>query len=165
MPFLQQRHHLKRQRHCLHSIMHFRLTLRKLRKNCTTDYTPFTTNARGPCVVYTTIKYKLKPADLFKRLKTRLLRWEGHVARMPMHWLPRKLLTGWVQHKRPVGRQQMNFGRTLNKALTNDKISNSLETWDTLAQNRENWRFRSCNKTHLHKSSKTATNTIIITNL
>ena len=125
--------------------------------------------ARAMCRIsmHTTIKYRIKSANLFARLKiknldhyynTRLLRWAGHVARMPMHRLPRKLLTGWVQHKRPVGGHQMNFGRTLNKALTSAKISNSFETWHTLAQNRENWRFRSSNKTYKNKNkNKTQT--------
>ncbi len=32
----------------------------------------------------------------------RLLLWAGHVVRMPMDRMPRKLLTGWVEHARPV---------------------------------------------------------------
>ena len=78
-----------------------------------------------------TIKYRLKTSSLLQRLKlksfdhyynTRLLRWAGHVARMPMHRLPRKLLTGWVNHKRPLWGIKMTFGRTLNKALVSAKI-------------------------------------------
>ncbi len=47
----------------------------------------------------------------------RLLRWAGHVARMPMDRMPGKLLTGWVEHARPAGFPQMTWGRTFNKAL------------------------------------------------
>jgi hypothetical protein len=39
----------------------------------------------------------------------RLLRWAGHVARMPMDRMPRKLLTGWVEHARPVRYPQMTW--------------------------------------------------------
>ncbi len=64
--------------------------------------------------------------SLFKRLGVgsfysyyirRLLRWAGHVARMPMDRMPRELLTGWVEHARPIGCPKMTRGRTLNKAL------------------------------------------------
>ena len=54
---------------------------------------------------------------------TRLLRWAGHVSRMPWYRTPRKLLTSWVRHKRPVGAPSMTFGRTLNKALKSAGIS------------------------------------------
>ncbi len=42
-----------------------------------------------------------------------LLRWAGHVARMSLNEMPRKPLTCWVEHARPVGRPQMTWGRTL----------------------------------------------------
>ena len=47
----------------------------------------------------------------------RLLRWAGHVSRMPMHRLPRQLLTGFVANPRPTGSPLMTWGRTLKKAL------------------------------------------------
>ena len=47
----------------------------------------------------------------------RMLRWAGHVARMPEERLPRKLLTGWVEHPRPHGRPEQTFGHALDKAL------------------------------------------------
>ena len=37
----------------------------------------------------------------------RLLRWEGHVSRMPIDRLPRVLLTWWVANPRPIGCPQM----------------------------------------------------------
>jgi len=47
----------------------------------------------------------------------RLLRWAGHVSRMPMTWAPRQLLTGLVAHPRPTGSPPKTFGRTLKNAL------------------------------------------------
>ena len=47
----------------------------------------------------------------------KLLRWTGHVARMSMDRVPRRLLTGWVSNNRQRGAPQMTFGRTLDKAL------------------------------------------------
>jgi hypothetical protein len=62
------------------------------------------------------IKHRITTKNLFERLgvgsvdsyyNCRLLRWAGHVARMPMDRMPRKLLTGWVEHARPAGCPQM----------------------------------------------------------
>ena len=73
---------------------------------------------------------------------TRLLRWAGLVPRMPWHRTPRKLLTSWVRHKRPVGAPSMTFGRTLNKALKSAGISTLAATWMREAQDRNAWRER-----------------------
>jgi hypothetical protein len=73
-----------------------------------------------------TIKHRITSKSLFERLgvgsfdssyNRHLLRWSGHFARMPIDRMPRKLLTGWVDHARPVGCPQRTWGRTLNKAL------------------------------------------------
>jgi hypothetical protein len=96
-----------------------------------------------------TIKHHIKTKDLLKRLglkrideyyNTRLLRWAGHVARMGMTRTPRKLMTGWVPHTRPVGRPFMTWGQTLNKALKANNISTTFATWTALAQDRQLWR-------------------------
>ncbi len=59
-----------------------------------------------------TMKRRITSKSLFERLSVgsfdsdynrRLLRWAERVARMPMDRMPRKLLTGWVEHARPVG--------------------------------------------------------------
>jgi hypothetical protein len=72
-----------------------------------------------------TIRHRTS-ASLFKGLSIelfdeyynrRLLRWTGHVARMPLTQAPRKILTSWVDNPRPLGCPQMNWGRTLKKAL------------------------------------------------
>jgi hypothetical protein len=73
-----------------------------------------------------TVKHRSTSKSLLKRLGVgsfdsyyyrRLLRWTGHVARMPMDRMPRKLLTGLVEHARPVCCPQVTWGRTLSKAL------------------------------------------------
>ncbi len=73
-----------------------------------------------------TMKHHITFKSLFERLgvgsfdsyyNRRLLRWAGHVARMPMGRMLRKLLNGWVEHARPVRCPEMTRGRTLNKAL------------------------------------------------
>jgi hypothetical protein len=72
----------------------------------------------------------------------RLLRRAGHVARMPMDWMPRKLLAGWVEHAQPVGCPQTTWGRTLNKTLKSYDLPANFEQWSTLAADRRGWQQR-----------------------
>ena len=73
-----------------------------------------------------TIRHRITTSSLFAKLEIdplgtyynrRLLRWAGHVSRMPMSRAPRKLLTSWVAKPRPVGSPQMTQGQALNIAL------------------------------------------------
>jgi hypothetical protein len=73
-----------------------------------------------------TTRHHVSSASLFKCLSIepfdkyynrRLLRWTGHVARMPLIRAPRRTLTSRVDNPRPLGCPQMNWGRTLKKAL------------------------------------------------
>jgi hypothetical protein len=66
-----------------------------------------------------TIRHRISSASFFKRLsiepfdtyyKRRLLRWTGHVARMPLFRAPRKILTSWVNNPRPLGCPQIKWG-------------------------------------------------------
>jgi hypothetical protein len=93
--------------------------------------------------------HRISTAELLKRLgirsldyyyNTRLLRWAGHVARMPMTRTPRRLLTSWVDHKRLVGAPAMTIGRTINKALKTRSITADFKKWNKLAQDRGSWR-------------------------
>jgi hypothetical protein len=53
-----------------------------------------------------------------------------------MDRMPRTLLTGWVEHARPVGCPQMTWDRTLNKALNSYDLSIDFERWSALAADR-----------------------------
>ena len=74
----------------------------------------------------------------------KLLRWTGHVARMSMDRVPRRLLTGWVSNNKQRGAPQMTFGRTLDKALRASSITTTFSgaRGQQLAQDREKWRER-----------------------
>jgi hypothetical protein len=96
-----------------------------------------------------TIRCHIRSESLYERIgirpirtyyEIRLLRWAGHLARMDMARLPRKLLTGWVAHPRPNGCPLMTWGRTLKKALKNSKIATTFADWTTIAQDRAKWR-------------------------
>ena len=70
----------------------------------------------------------------------RFLRWAGHVAHMPMSRAPQQLLTSWVVHSRPVGCQQMTWGRALENALERKGISKEFDAWSAIAKDRSKWR-------------------------
>jgi hypothetical protein len=95
-----------------------------------------------------TIRCKIKTSSLLERLGiqtvetyyySRLLRWAGHVARMNETRMPRKLITGWVEHPRPRGCPYMTWGRTLKKALKCNQIDPDFAVWSKQAQNRGEW--------------------------
>ena len=69
----------------------------------------------------------------------RQLRWLGHTARMDFaRRLPRRMLSAWVPHPRPVGAPTMTYGRSIGKALA--KFSVGETRWAELAQDRSAWR-------------------------
>lgn len=97
-----------------------------------------------------TIRHHISSNSLFARLgiepletyyHRRLLRWAGHVSRMPPNRLPRMLLTGWVANPRPLGCPQMTWGRTLKKALRSKDLPTEFVEWCKLAADRDRWRL------------------------
>jgi hypothetical protein len=95
-----------------------------------------------------TKKHRITTESLLERLgirtmeyylTARTLRWAGHVARMDMDRLPRKLLTGWVDNKRPVGRPKLTYGHSLKKALKSRGLPYTFNKWCPLAQDRLQW--------------------------
>ncbi len=96
-----------------------------------------------------TIRHHISTSSLLARLgiesfetyyHRRLLRWAGHVSRMPLNRLPRMLLTGWVANPRPLGCPQMTWGRTLKKALSSKGLPTDFTAWSQLAADRNAWR-------------------------
>jgi hypothetical protein len=115
-----------------------------------TAFTASTTAAAAPCTASPrthAIRHHITSTSLLSQLEVEPLgvycscriRWAGHgadhVSRMPMSRAPRKLLTGWVAHTRPVG--YMTCGRTLKKALVGSLVGTDIPTaytkWRELA--------------------------------
>jgi hypothetical protein len=105
------------------------------------------TRTMNAVTLHHTRKYSLTTATLLRRiglstmqnyLDKRMLGWAGHMARMPMtHW-PRKTLTAFLPHPRPVGAPPKTHGRCLVAALTRKGIP--VASWIAVAQNRAAWR-------------------------
>ena len=94
-----------------------------------------------------TFEHRISSAELRRRvgvlsidtyITRHQLRWAGHVARMPAHRLPRKMLTSWVRAKRPRGAPQLTYGRMLRKSMK--KLGIDPHTWSVMAQDRDKWR-------------------------
>ena len=94
-----------------------------------------------------TWKQRLSQASLEKRLgvmsitqaiRSRQLRWAGHVMRMDFDRLPRKFMSAWVMHPRRRGRPQFTYGHSLETQLR--KANVDLSEWANLTQDREAWR-------------------------
>ena len=90
-------------------------------------------------------------------LQVRCLRWVGHIVRMGYERLPRKLLFGWVQHRRRRGRPLLTFAHRMHRVIdaalvqahqnirsrvvgrTTRRGSSGIG-WVNLAKDRHNWR-------------------------
>ena len=93
------------------------------------------------------LEQALNMQSLEHYLQVRVLRWAGHVVRMDYSRMPRKLLFGWVNNKRPRGRTLLTFGhrvkRVVKKAL--DKAHHKIQrevretSWIQLAKQRGKW--------------------------
>ena len=70
----------------------------------------------------------------------RILRWAGHVSRMPFRRLPRKLLTCWLTEPRLAASPQMTWGESLENALIAKNIPVEFSKWSKLAADRPKWR-------------------------
>ena len=75
--------------------------------------------------------------DIDSDYHNRLLRWAGHVARMPMSRAPRQLLKSWVAKSRC---SQLTWGRKLGNALASKGISKEFKQWIAIAKYRPKWR-------------------------
>ena len=88
--------------------------------------------------MYMTVHFTGLLAKFDMYIARRQTRWLGHVSRMPFERLPRRMLSSWVPHRRPVGAPTMTYGRSVFKAL--DKFNLDVERWPELAADRNAWR-------------------------
>lgn len=105
-------------------------------------------DVRDDACGHRTLYARLNVPCVLRLISNRKLRWAGHVARMGMSRLPRKLLTSWVKdHPRPRGRA-LTYWHDLTRELNGigfnlDERAGQLgvsRDWLAVAQDREAWR-------------------------
>ena len=84
------------------------------------------------------LEKRLGVMSMEQAIRSRQLRWAGHVMRMDYGRFPRKFISAWVEHPRRPGRPQFTYGHSLETQLR--KASVDLTEWATLTQDREAWR-------------------------
>ena len=100
----------------------------------------FGSGPEGPELEGSSLFRRLNLLDIDSYYHNRLLRWAGHVARMPMSRAPRQLLKSWVAKSRPDGCSQLTWGRKLGNALASKGISKEFLERVAIAKGRPKWR-------------------------
>jgi hypothetical protein len=106
---------------------------------------------RGMCHVnmWKTREFHIKTVTLLRRLRLRsldfyihrrVIKWLGHVARMPFGRLPRKFLTGWVRAPRGRGAGRLHYGTHAQSCLRRCLAPEDFAHWYEIAQDRNRWR-------------------------
>jgi len=76
--------------------------------------------------------------NVVRVVKSRRMRWAGHVARMGQGRGVHRVLVGRPEGKRPLGRPRRRWGDNIKMDL--QEVGGSWEDWMELAQDRDRWR-------------------------
>ena len=76
--------------------------------------------------------------NIVRVIKSRRMRWAGHVARMEEGRVVHKVLMGKPEGKRPLGRPRRKWGYNINMDL--QELLRGCGNWIELAQDRDRWR-------------------------
>lgn len=86
----------------------------------------------------TTVLEETKALDMYTILRTRRLRWSGHVVRMEDSRLPKSILYGQlVNAPRPVGRPRLRYRDVLKRDMK--AFGLPTDQWESLAVDRGTW--------------------------
>ena len=76
--------------------------------------------------------------NIVRVVKSRRMRWEGHVARMGEGRVVHRVLVGKPEGKRPLGRRRRRWEDNIKMDL--QEVQGSCGDWMELAQDRDRWR-------------------------
>ena len=75
--------------------------------------------------------------NIVRVIKSRRMRWAGHVARMEEGRVVHKVLVGKPEGKRPLGRSRRKWDDNIKVDL--EEVGRGCGDWMELAQNRDRW--------------------------
>ena len=87
---------------------------------------------------YYSIRLKYSLPNIVRVVKSRRMRWAGHVARMGEGRGVHRVLVGKPEGKRPLGRPRRRWGDNIKTGL--QEVGGGCEDWMELAQDRDRWR-------------------------
>jgi hypothetical protein len=73
-------------------------------------------------------------------IKSRRMRWAGHVARMGDTRNAYRILVGKAERKRPLGRPRCRWVDNIKMDLKRDRMGWDGRNWIEVAQDRDQWR-------------------------
>ena len=76
--------------------------------------------------------------NIFRVIKSRIMRWAGHVARMRERRDIYRVLVGKSEGKRPLGRSRRRWDNNIKMDL--QEVGCGVVDWIELAQDRDRWR-------------------------
>jgi hypothetical protein len=76
--------------------------------------------------------------NIVREVKSRRMRWAGHMARMGEDRGVRRVLVGKPEEKRPLGRPRRRWENTIKMDL--QEVGGGRGDWMDLAQDRDRWR-------------------------
>jgi hypothetical protein len=76
--------------------------------------------------------------SIIRMIKSRRIKWDGHVARMREKWNPYRILVGKPEGKRPLGRPRRRWVEHIRMDL--GEVGWGGVDWIGLAQDRNKWR-------------------------
>jgi hypothetical protein len=77
-------------------------------------------------------------ANIVRVVKSRRMRWAGHVTRMQVEGEVHRVLVGKPEGKRPLGRPRRRWDDNIKMDL--QEVGGGSEDWKELAQDRDGWR-------------------------
>jgi transcription termination factor 2 len=78
--------------------------------------------------------------NIVRVVKSRRMRWAGHVARMGEERVAHRVLVGKPEGKRPLGRSRRRWEDNIKMDL--QEVGVGCRDWIELAQDRDSWRAR-----------------------
>jgi hypothetical protein len=82
--------------------------------------------------------------DIIRQVKSRRMRWAGHVVRMGQEREVYKVLVGKSEGKRPLGRPRRRWEDGVRMNLRETGLGGTGVDWIRLAQDRDRWRAVVC---------------------